>query len=71
MEPSAIDAGTGKRIVVIGAGIVGAALAYHLASKGARVLPAASRSSSVNRVTGRQILELEPALNNPLGEPMD
>lgn len=29
--------GQGKRVVVIGAGIVGASLAYHLAGKGANV----------------------------------
>nr|WP_130908965.1 FAD-dependent oxidoreductase [Pseudomonas antarctica] len=29
--------GTGPHIVVIGAGIVGASLAYHLASKGTKV----------------------------------
>jgi glycine/D-amino acid oxidase-like deaminating enzyme len=28
---------TGKRVVVIGAGIVGASVAYHLAGKGAQV----------------------------------
>jgi glycine/D-amino acid oxidase-like deaminating enzyme len=30
--------GAGKRIVVVGAGIVGASVAYHLASKGAKVI---------------------------------
>lgn len=32
-----MENGAGKRVVVIGAGIVGASLAYHLASKGANV----------------------------------
>ena len=44
--------GAGKRVVVIGAGIVGASLAYHLAGKGANVILVEAEDIA-SGVTGR------------------
>lgn len=56
--------GTGKRVVVIGAGIVGASLAYHLARKGADVT-LVEAGDIASGVTGRSFAWINSSHNGP------
>ncbi|MFS2202447.1 NAD(P)/FAD-dependent oxidoreductase [Pseudomonas sp. Pseusp3] len=56
--------GAGKRVVVIGAGIVGASLAYHLAGKGANVILVEAEDIA-SGVTGRSFAWINTSHNGP------
>lgn len=56
--------GAGKRVVVIGAGIVGASLAYHLAGKGANVTLVEAEDIA-SGVTGRSFAWINTSRNGP------
>jgi glycine/D-amino acid oxidase-like deaminating enzyme len=61
--------GQGKRIVVVGAGIMGASLAYHLARKGARVT-VVDAEGIASGVTGRSFawINTSPPENDPIAQ---
>lgn len=56
--------GTGKRIVVVGAGIVGASVAYHLACKGAEVT-VVEAGDIASGVTGRSFAWINTSHSGP------
>lgn len=55
---------TGKRVVVIGAGIVGASIAYHLAGKGAKVT-VVDAAEIASGVTGRSFAWINTSHSGP------